>query len=347
MEKAILRVLVVDDFQPWRQFLLSTLQKLTQLRVIGEESDGLSAVHSAEQLKPDLIILDIGLPRLNGIDAARRIRKLSPDSRILFASADRSWETVEVALETGAGGYLVKTDAGTELASAIEAVIQGRPFVSSGVARERAAQAAKQESRDAVESDEMPQAQSVNVRHQVDFYLDDMALVNGFCRAIGTALKVGAAAVVIATASHHTQILERLASNGVDINGAIEKGSYAYLNTLDALEMIMTDGTPDPIRCNKMVGNLVARANKIAGAGGAQVTICGECAPTLLQQGNEEAAVQLEHVFDEVARQHKVDTLCGYLWSAFPEGENSKLFRRICAEHSGVRGRLTDDERTS
>ena len=90
LEKPILRVLIVDDFEPWRRFLRSTLQKLSQLRIIGEESDGLSALHSAEQLKPDLILLDIGLPKVNGIEAARRIRGVSPNSKILFASAYRS-----------------------------------------------------------------------------------------------------------------------------------------------------------------------------------------------------------------------------------------------------------------
>jgi DNA-binding NarL/FixJ family response regulator len=71
----------VDDFEPWRRFVRSILQKLPQLRMIGEESDGLSAVQSAEQLKPDLIVLDVGLPKVNGIAAARKIRELSPNSK--------------------------------------------------------------------------------------------------------------------------------------------------------------------------------------------------------------------------------------------------------------------------
>jgi CheY-like chemotaxis protein len=81
------RVLVVDDFAPFRRYVCSALQNQLKLHVIGEVSDGLEAVQRAQQLQPDLILLDIGLPTLNGIEAARRVREVSPTSKIL--SADR------------------------------------------------------------------------------------------------------------------------------------------------------------------------------------------------------------------------------------------------------------------
>ena len=89
MEGSITRILVVDDYEPWRGFVLTTLQKQPELQVIGEAVDGLEAVQKAQQLQPDLILLDIGLPTLNEIEAARRIRELSPKSRILFVSDNR------------------------------------------------------------------------------------------------------------------------------------------------------------------------------------------------------------------------------------------------------------------
>jgi DNA-binding NarL/FixJ family response regulator len=82
------RVLVVDDYEPFRRFVCSTLRKRPELQIIGEASDGLEAVHKAEDMQPDLIVLDIGLPTLDGIEAARRIRKLSPQSKILFVSQE-------------------------------------------------------------------------------------------------------------------------------------------------------------------------------------------------------------------------------------------------------------------
>jgi DNA-binding NarL/FixJ family response regulator len=120
---------VVDDFEPFRRSVASILQKRPELRIICEVSDGLDAVQKAEELQPDLILLDIGLPRLNGIEAARRIRELAPLSKILFVSQECSPEVVHEALATGACGYLIKTDAGSELLTAVNVVLQGDLFV--------------------------------------------------------------------------------------------------------------------------------------------------------------------------------------------------------------------------
>ena len=126
------RTLVVDDVEDFRQFLCSTLEQGTECEVVGEASDGLQAVLQAQQLQPDLILLDIGLPTLNGIEAARRIRKLSPNSKILFFTQNCSFEIAQGALKTGATGYLLKSDA-TDLSWAVETVLRGEQFVSSRV----------------------------------------------------------------------------------------------------------------------------------------------------------------------------------------------------------------------
>lgn len=130
---SIVRVLVVEDYEPFRRFVCSTLEKRPELQVIGEASDGLEAVQQAEALQPDLILLDVGLPSLSGIEAARRIRKLSPKSKILFVSQESSADVVQEALRIGALGYVIKTHAGIDLLAAVDAVHQGVPFVSSGL----------------------------------------------------------------------------------------------------------------------------------------------------------------------------------------------------------------------
>ena len=134
MAASSVRVLVVDDYEPWRRFVSTTLQKQPELQIVGEVTDGFEAVQKAQQLQPDLILLDIGLPTLNGIEAARRIREVSPKSKILFVSENRSWDIVEEALRTGAGGYVVKSDATGELLPAVEAVLKGKQFVSASLA---------------------------------------------------------------------------------------------------------------------------------------------------------------------------------------------------------------------
>ena len=130
MESALVRVLVVDDFLPFRSFICATLSQNSNLRVIGEVSDGQEAVDKARELVPDLILLDIGLPTLNGIEAAREIRKHVPESKILFVSQESSPEVVEEAVSVRNCGYVVKTKAGSDLLVAVDAVLAGGQFVS-------------------------------------------------------------------------------------------------------------------------------------------------------------------------------------------------------------------------
>src|SRR5437868_2369562 len=104
--------------------LIATLENNPNIRIICEVADGAQAVEKANELQPDLILLDIGLPSLNGIEAARQISGLSPKSKIIFVTQEISAEVVTEAFEAGASGYVVKTDAARDLCAAVEAVLQ-------------------------------------------------------------------------------------------------------------------------------------------------------------------------------------------------------------------------------
>jgi len=127
-------ILLVDDFEPFRLFVISTIKKQPELQVICEESDGSVAVQKARDLQPHLVLLDIGLPTLNGIEAARQILLPAPESKILFVSQQSSFAIVQAAFDLGARGYVVKSDAGRELLPAINAVLRGERYVSSSLA---------------------------------------------------------------------------------------------------------------------------------------------------------------------------------------------------------------------
>jgi len=131
----IVRILVVDDFEPSRNSTASTLKTQPGFQIVGEALDGLEAVQKAQELKPDLVVLDVGLPKLNGIEAARKIRAVSPDSKILFLTGNDYPQIVSEAFEVGANGYVIKRDAATELWTAVEAVLLGKPYVSKSLAR--------------------------------------------------------------------------------------------------------------------------------------------------------------------------------------------------------------------
>ena len=123
--------MVVEDFHSFRRLVNSKLEQMPELRVICEVSDGQEAVHRARELRPDLILLDIGLPTLNGIEAARRILALVPESKIIFLSQETSAEFVQEAMRLGAWGFVFKTHARRQLLPAIDAVLSGKRFVDS------------------------------------------------------------------------------------------------------------------------------------------------------------------------------------------------------------------------
>jgi DNA-binding NarL/FixJ family response regulator len=130
-------IVVVEDYEPFRRFICSTLGKRPELQIVGEASDGLEAVKKAWDLQPNLILLDIGLPTINGIEAACRISRLVPAAKILFVSQNNDADVVMAALSNGAKGYVCKQNAETDLLPAIEAVLRGDRFVSRGLHTEK------------------------------------------------------------------------------------------------------------------------------------------------------------------------------------------------------------------
>ena len=137
-------VVIVEDYEPFRRFICSTLGERPELQIVGEASDGLEAVKKAWDLQPNLILLDIGLPTLNGIEAAHRISRLVPAAKILFVSQNNDADVVTAALSNGAKGYVRKESAQTDLLPAIEAVLRGDRFVSRGLHTEELPQAKPQ-----------------------------------------------------------------------------------------------------------------------------------------------------------------------------------------------------------
>jgi DNA-binding NarL/FixJ family response regulator len=129
-ESLLYKALIVDDCKAFRNLLRLTLQERTECEFIAEASDGLEAIELTEQLHPDLILMDLGLPGLSGIDVGQRIRQISPNSKILFVSQESSAEIVQQVLDLGANGYLLKFDA-AELLTAVDTVLRGALFVSS------------------------------------------------------------------------------------------------------------------------------------------------------------------------------------------------------------------------
>jgi DNA-binding NarL/FixJ family response regulator len=319
-----LRVLVVDDFEPWRRFVSSTLQMHMDVQSLVEVSDGLEAVYKTEDLRPDLIVLDIGLPTLNGIEAAQRIRDLSPNSKILFLSEESSPDVAEVALEAGGAGYVVKSDAGRELLCAVKALSDGKRYIGTRLVGRVFFGA----------SGTLPSRK--NSFHELQMYSGDASFLDGFASFIAGGLNAGNAVVVIATEPHRQGLFQKLQAQGFDLDAIIESRAYISIDAREALSSFMVDEVPDPDHVENIVNNLVETAGKSPNGATRSVFACGECAPTLWTQGRLDAALRVEELWNAAVHKFGLSTLCGYISRSLQGEREQQMFQRVCAAHSAV-----------
>jgi DNA-binding NarL/FixJ family response regulator len=327
-----IQVLVVDDYEPFRRFVRSTLKQRPDLQVIGEASDGVEAVQKAVELHPDLIVLDIGLPRLNGIEAARQIRELCPECKILFLSQESSADVVQETLSLGAPGYVVKAYAGSELLPAVDAVCQGRQFVGRGISGHDRDKTTDPQVRDPLFGGSSSLAPSNGAHgrgHTAEFYSDDSSFVVGFAHFIETAINAGNAVIAVVTKPHLNSLYQTLQARGLNLGAAIERQRFIGLDVTDILSTFMVNHLPDPDRFFKVVGDLIA--SPTAAGGHSRVAICGECGSTLWAQGNADGAIQVEQLCNQLSKRYGMNVLCGFSLSSFYREEDKETFQRICA----------------
>jgi DNA-binding NarL/FixJ family response regulator len=311
----IRRVLLVDDHEPWRRQIALMLQTgAPRWQVIGEAADGLDAVEKACTLRPDLILLDIGLPALNGIKAAAQILARDPASRILFVSEHSASDIVDAALATGAGGYLVKSKASLELRPAMAAVAEGGRFMSAILLK-------------------------ATWRHAAAFYADDALLLVEYVRLAQTTLKAGNALIVTLERGRRAILEQQLQARGVDVDRAIREGCYLSADVEDALASFMVDDWPDDARFSAAATPLVEAAARASSGERRRVAALGECTLALWRSGKAEAAIRAEHIWDEFVKRHDIDALCGYSTIGLPHDEDHRILQRVCAAHSAVQSR--------
>ena len=340
MARTPVRILIVDDHDKWRRSLCGILLQEPELVVIGEASDGAAAVEQARKLQPDLICLDIGLPRLNGLDAAREILSHSPKPKIVFVSENHSSEIAEAAIRTGANGYVIKSCAANELLPAVRAALRGERFVGAALA------GASIFNNDGVCSTAGPSqpmgAKGVGHRkdavrhHVVGFYSDDRCFLDDMGGSIGAALNAGNAVIVVATQAHRNGLLSRLRAQGIDVDVIMKQGIYIAVDADSAVADLMVDGTLDSIRYLKVFGEIILTAAQTVKGDPARVKVYGEGVRLLWAQGNAAAAIQAEKLCNQLVDFYNVDIWCGYSLEGDNGPMDGQVFEQICAEHSEV-----------
>jgi signal transduction histidine kinase len=172
--------------------------------------------------------------------------------------------------------------------------------------------------------------------HEVQFYSDDEFLVDSIVPFLARALENGGTAIVIATQSHRESLSQRLQDNGIALAEATKQGSFVALDAAETLTAFMVDGLPDKARFDKIVGGTLARAAAATTLQNPPVAAFGEMVALLWQQGNAEAAIRLEQLWNELSRTHSFSLRCGYPLASFDREEHRDSFARICAEHHAV-----------
>jgi DNA-binding NarL/FixJ family response regulator len=319
------RVLVVDDFEPFRRVVVSMLRKQPELQIICEASNGSEAVQEAEQQQPDLILLDVGLPKLNGIEAARRIRKLSPKSKILFVSQQSSADIVQEALSLGALGYVVKTHARNDLLAAVESVLQGRVFLGSGISGRIFIGSA-----DAIATGENEQT------HDVQFYADDNYWRDNVGEFLCTTVSEGKSVIVCATRLHVAAIHQSKQAHDIDVQQLKKVGRFITLDAADTLLKFMNSDLPDQRKFELLLGPVIRHAEAAAVAKNSRVTIVGEMVALLWAAGRVDATIKLEQLWNGLARTQRFHLRCAYPASGFQGELMDQAYTSICAQHSAI-----------
>ena len=317
------RVLVVEDHELWRRRVCSELERVSRYSVAGEVSDGESAIREAEALAPDLILLDIGLEKMNGIEAARAIREANPSARILFLTAQRSTEIAEAALATGARGYLLKSEAAGRLELAVETVLNGGTFVSPGLPPQLAALT-------------KPLSTSDDAWHTAVFRGDEDALVDDYVRFAQAAFHEGKVVVAVCETSRLESIRERLAAKGVAIARAIQEKTYVEVDSDPEFSRLMREGCGHEHALRAAADDILRHAARASGQE-RRVAVFGAISPRLWKAGQPDAALRVEQAWDAAAKAMGADVLCGYLIADERLAEERYgVFREVCARHDAV-----------
>ena len=303
-------ILVAEDFAGFRDVARRELERREAFHVVAV-SDGLAAVQAAGELRPDLILLDIGLPVLNGFAAAERIRGIWPESRIVFWSHHSPPDVVHRALDLGSRGFIDKQSV-RYLLPVVEAILD--PAASRSL------------------EERLPdenRAGRTHCGHHVHFYTDDSALVERAEHVLASALTGGDGAVLLATALHRRVLIDRLWKCGLDVDRAIARGAFLCLDADQLMARILAQGVAS---CTPLLCDTLETAARATSRPGGRVAVVGECASLLWGSGHVDAALHLEQVGDDLSRSLPVDIMCAY--PLLPQRDGG--FKALCAQHAAL-----------
>jgi len=320
------------------------LEEDQQLQIVGLAADGEEGVRKAQELKPDLILLDIGLPKLNGIEAAKQILASLSQCRILVVTHDSSAECVRESLGIGARGYVLKERLVPDLLRAVKSVLGGKRFTSSGLAMDCSPAVDDRQSLpectdSRTTSLRRQTAVQLTGRHNLQVHSSEDILLQGATCFVGNAIRAGQAAIVIATAALRARLLPSLLATGIEIKAALREGKHIALDVKEVVSLFMPNGTLDVVRFMEFMGGLIRAAARASHCRRPRVAVFAEYTSRLWAAGETRGAMRVEQLWNQLAARQDVDILCAYDVTNFHGDEDCEHIRDLCQEHSFVLSR--------
>jgi len=174
------------------------------------------------------------------------------------------------------------------------------------------------------------------IGHTVQFYSDDAFLLESLSQFVGAALATGDTAIIIATREHRVRLAQRLSDRALNVSKAAREGRYIALDAAESLSRFMHDGWPDPAAFDATIGAEIGRARTAAARVNARVVAFGEMVALLWADGQADAAIKLEQLWNDLARQHSFSLRCAYPITGFRDEAHAAPFLKICSQHSAV-----------
>ena len=341
-----MRILIVDDSELMRRGIRSLLGKRTDWLVCGEAKDGLEATEKARELRPDVVLMDLSMPRMGGAEAIRILRAEFPDTAVIIVSQNDPDVLRRHAAELGAYGYIAKGDLTRDLVDMVERVGGNDRSLPDSFYLSRSVRAVE-DGRGASADRKVAGGERVQKGlaeawssvltgagprdHIVQLYQDQQFLNRAVCRFAAAAIANGEGVILIPTIAHWDAFKSRL-KDEVDVKAAEDRGQLTIVNADEFLPAFLRDGMPDSPVFLALAANVVSRAR---GEGRYPKVRCwGEMVSLLWERGDIAASMNLEDLFDQLAQQQNMAVFCSFLMDNFNGEVHARILPRLGENHS-------------
>lgn len=335
---SFVEVLIADDHDAFRRAIRSVIECNPAYRVCGEARDGIDAVEKVRQFRPDIVLMDINMPRMDGLHATQIIRREVPDCNVIIVTQNEAKIAREQARIVDAKGFITKSDLSRDLIPTMGSMaMRNRSSLDPKKGEQEGSSAAHPASAYGVPDSEGEPwcgllTSAAPRDHIVQLYQDQQFLNRAVCRFAAAAIANGEGVILVPTVAHWDAFRPRLESEGVDVKAAEKRGQLTVVDADNLLPTFMRDGMPQSPVFLGLAQNVISQAR---GDGRyKKVRWWGEMVNILWERGDVAASMQLEDQFDQLAHEQDIAIFCSFLMDNFDGDVHARMLPRLGENHS-------------